>query len=349
MSYQNDREKDIRNDLYKLRRDSRERYLKLLGVDVAKLRDTERAIDNDFGQLVAKLQETRREDGKARAERQARLLRAGQAALNTDAEAALHADLSNSNAILAHLNLDQIDPSIVSALWFCHCHYTMWLFNNVGNGDDISIDPPNGGTGVASVNYEIPLNEAQPYADVHGGGTGTVNTATASTFYKFAFNPASSGTYCIRPFVSMSGWWLLWTWGACGGSSEDLGEGTVRVKLRVRVDQLSETVREQEHIVLEEHRAGGLDAEGAVDYVSTSDNGGDVSVYLEGGHETVIFVECELFTQISNHGRAIIDMQSGSGFYFRVQPVAIGKRHCHWPWPLIDDFTIRPVLPRLPQ
>ncbi len=348
MNYQNESDKDVRNDLYKLRRDSRERYLRLFGVDVGKLRDMERAIDNDFSGLAAKLQEVRREDGKARAERQTRLLKAGQAALSSDAERALHADLSSSNAILSHLSLDRIDPAIVSALWFCHCHYTTWLFNNVGNGDDIIIDPPIGGTGVASVNYEAALNEAQPYADVHGGGTGTLNTATAKTFYKFAFTPANDGTYCIRPFVSMSGWWLLWTWGGCGGTSEDLGEGTVRVTLRVRVDQLSETVQEREHTVLEEHRSGNLDGEGAVDYVSTSDNGADVSVYLEGGHEAVIFVECELFAQMSNHGRAIIDMQSGSGFYFRVQPVLIGKRHCHWPWS-IDDFTIRPVLPRLPQ
>ena len=55
-------------------------------------------------------------------------------------------------------------------------------------------------------------------------------------------------------------------------------------------------------------------------------------VHLQGGDQAAIFVECEVCTQISDHGRAIVDMQSGSGFYFSVPLVVIGKRHCHWSW-----------------
>jgi hypothetical protein len=252
--------------------------------------------------------------------------------LSNDSEKALHANLSTQDSILNHLGIAMVDPGILVSAWWCHCHYTTWLFNNLGHGDVITIDPPSGGTGIATVNYDTSLNQAQPYADVRGGGTGTINTSQLRTWYKFAFTPATDGSYCIRPMVFMNGWWLLWTWGACGGTSEDLGSGSVQVKLHVRVDQLSATVKEIEHSVLDQSLAGGSDSEGAVDYASDKDGGASMTVSLQGGHEAVIFVECEAYTQIINHGRAIVDMQSGSGFYFRVPLVAIGKRHCHWPW-----------------
>lgn len=74
------------------------------------------------------------------------------------------------------------------------------------------------------------------------------------------------------------------------------------------------------------------DGEGPVDYVSDRDGGASMTVELSGSHEAVIFVECNVYAQINNHGRAIIDMQSGSGFYFLVPWVAVGNYHCHNPW-----------------
>lgn len=343
MSNQNDRDKEIRKDLYKLQSGSQERYMKFLGIDVDKLRVMEREIDNDFGELAAKLQEFRREDGKARAERHAKLLRAGQADLTADAENALHADLSTVNAVLTHLRLDRIDPRIFTPLWFCHCHYTAWLFNDVGHGNDIIIDPPGSARVTATVEHESELCKAQPYVEVRSAEAGTSNSGQVKTFCKFAFTPVVDGVYCIRPFVAMSGWWLLWTWRGCGTTGDE-GQGTIRITARVRVDQLSSPVGEREHVVLERHHAGPANDEGAVDYVSTMDNGTDISVYLHGGHEAVIFVECDVYAQIGNHGRAIVDMQSGNNFYFQVLPVAIGRRHCHWPWPL-DVIIPQPALP----
>lgn len=336
-------EKETRQKLYELRRQGRERYLELIGIDVKNLRKLERDIDSEYGELVSSLQKMRREEGKERAEQHTKILGMSREALSKDTDKALHATLSTQASILDHLRITQLelDPSMLTYIWWCHCHYTNWLLNNLGYGDVITIDPPSGGTGMATVTYDTSLNKAQPYADSRGGGTGTINTAQLRTWYKFAFTPATDDSYCIRPMVFMNGWWLLWTWGTCDGTPEGLGSGTVRVKLKVRVDQLSTTVKEIKHIVLDE--SSPPSDEGAVDYASDRDGGARMIVNLQGGHEAVIFVECEVYTQISNHGRAIIDMQSGSGFYFLVPLVAIGKRHCHWPW--IIEFE--PLLKQL--
>jgi hypothetical protein len=336
-------EKAIRQKLYDLRLQTRERYLELKGVDVKRLRELERDIDSEFGELVASLHDQRRQEGKERAETHKKILAMSQASLSSDAEKALHADLSTQTSILDHLAIATIDPSKLVSAWWCHCHYTSWLFNNLGHGDVITIDPPSGGTGIATVTYDTSLNQAQPYADARGGGTGTINTAQVRTWYKFAFTPITDGTYCIRPMVFMNGWWLLWTWGACGGTSEDLGIGTVQVMLRVRVDQLSTTVKEIEHTVLDQNLSGGSNDEGAVDYVSDRDGGASMTVSLQGGHEAVVFIECEVYTQMINHGRAIVDMQSSSGFYFQVPLVAIGRRHCHWPF-IYEAIPMKAVL-----
>ena len=340
---------EIRQNLYELRRQGRERYLKLMGVDVEKLRELEQAIDSEYGELAASLQQERRKEGEERAARHAKVLEIRRAALSQDAEKALHAELTTQAAILDHLDIAIRDWDIVQPIWWCHCHYTTWLSPDLGHGDTITIDPPAGGSGVGTVNYVGAMGQAQPYASVSGQGTGTINTAQVNTWFKFAFTPATDDPYCIRPIVFMNGWWLLWTWGACGGTSEDLGSGTVRVKLKVRVDQLSAKVKEIEHTVLDQNLAGGAGHEGAVDYVSETDGGASMMVYLQGGHEAVIFVECEVYTQMSNHGRAIVDMQSGSGFYFWVSEVLVGRRHCHWPWLELEPLQRPPIIPGLPR
>lgn len=339
MKKQETNEKEILQNLYDLRRQSRERYLKLMGVDVKTLRELERDIDREFGELVASLHEQRRQEGKERAERHTKIIGMSQESLSNDVEKAIHANLSTPASIFDHLVTAtladppalSLDPRMpfMSPLW-CHCHYPKQLSNNRGHDDRITILPPSGGTGTATVTYDTSLNQAQPYADVRGGGTGYNNTASLRTWYKFDFEPETTSSYCIRPMVSMNGWWLLWTWGTCGGTSEDLGNGTVWVKLRVKVDQLSVTVKEIEHTVLDQSLSGGADSEGAVDYASERDGGSSMIVRLQGGDQAVIFVECEVYTQISSHGRAIVDMQSGSGFYFKVPQVCVGKCHPHW-------------------
>jgi len=343
MNKQENNEKKIRQNLYDLRRQSRDRYLELTGVNVKKLRELERDIDSEFGELVASIQDIRKQQGKERVEKHIKILEKSKASLSNEAEKALHANLSTQASILEHLGIAKVDPTELVPVWWCHCHYTNWLINNLGYNDEITIDPPSGGTGKATVNYDTSANRAQPYVDVQGGGTGTVNTAELRTSFKFAFMPATDSGYCIRPMVLMNGYWLLWTWGVCAGTPEAVGSGTARVKLRVRVDQLSEPVKEIEHTVIDEN--GPPSDEGAVDYVSERDGGASMVVYLKGGHEAVIFVECEIYAQVINHGRAIVDMQSSSGFYFWVPLVLVGKRHCHWPW-IFEGFEVLKGMPK---
>lgn len=70
-----------------------------------------------------------------------------------------------------------------------------------------------------------------------------------------------------------------------------------------------------------------------------------MTVELSGSHEAVIFVECNVYAQINNHGRAIIDMQSGSGFYFLVPWVAVGNYHCHNPGSILKLYQWARVPP----
>jgi hypothetical protein len=336
------KDQEIRQRLYDLRRESQARYLRLLGVDVDKFQALDRAIDGEFRELADGLQKQSWEEGKARAEQQAKIVEAGRAALNQDAEQAMHADLSTQAAILDHLSPQLMDVTQLMPIWWCHCHYATSLSSNLGYGDEIIIDPP-GGAGQAAVTYDPSLNQARPRADVSGGGAGTINTAHINpTWFRFAFTPSTSGTYCIRPVVSMNGWWLLWTWGTCNPQQAS-GSGMLYVKLRVRVSQLATTVKQIEHTVLD--KSAPPSGEGAIDYVSERDGGAKMSVYLQGGHEAVIFVECEVFTQVTSYGRALVDMQGSSGFYFWVHEVRVGRRHCHWPWipPLIPAEILSKV------
>jgi len=336
----------IRLRLHEMRRTGRERYLEMLGVDVKSLRALERDIASEYEELAAALQDQRRQEGKDRADQQALRLKSIRGAFNADLESALHTDLSTQKAVIDHLAVADLDPAIVGSIWWCHCHYTNILTDNLGHDDTIAIDPPTGGSGTGSVNYDSAMNQARPYVSVSGQGTGTVNAVQVRTWLVFAFTPGIDGTYCIRPLVFMNGWWLLWTWGACGGTSEDLGTGDVKVVLRVRVDQLSSEVKRVEHEVLNQNSSGGADSEGAIYYDSEKDGGASMTVNLQGGHEAVIFVECEIHAQISNHGRAIMDMQNSPGFYFWVPEVRVGKRHCHWPFFILErEMVLRTTTP----
>jgi hypothetical protein len=308
MKKQGNNEKAIRNKLYEVRRQSRERHLKFMGVDVKKFRELERDINKKYGEVIESLQKIRLEEGgEERAKKHEEILEMRQKTLKTK----------------------KTDLQLGVLVLLCGCDYTNDETANVGNSKDtegeITIDPSSGGTGTATVNYDETLNQAQPFADVSGGGTGTINSVQINTWYRFSFFPASDDTYCILPSVIMNGWWLLWTWGGGCGTSVDPGSGRVWVKLKVRVDQLSATVKEIEHTVLDQNVTGGGDGEGAVDYVSDIDGGAGMTVQLQGGHEAVVFVECEVYVQITNFGRAIIDMQRGRGFYFRVPSVAWGR------------------------
>jgi hypothetical protein len=195
--------------------------------------------------------------------------------------------------------------------------------------DEVDLDLPPKASG--SVTYNAADNIAHPNAEAQGMGTGTVNTATVSTSFRFSFTPETDRSYCIRPFVYMNGHWLVWTWGSCS-DLQDRGSGAVAITLRVRVDQLSLPVKQIEHKVLEQTASDGEGFESGFAYDSEVDGGATMQAHLQGGHEAVIWVECESYAQIVKHGRAWVDMQTSPSFYFMVPEVWWGWLS-PWAWP----------------
>lgn len=56
--------KEIRQKLYELRRQGRERYLELMGVDIPKVRELEKEIDAQYEELAVGIQDMLKDAGK---------------------------------------------------------------------------------------------------------------------------------------------------------------------------------------------------------------------------------------------------------------------------------------------
>jgi hypothetical protein len=316
-------EQEIRNRLYDLRLRSRERYLELMGIDIPKVREMEKDIDAQYEKLTAEIRDMLKDKGREKAEQHKASLERARGIIHKNIESLVdrqHSIIGREDALLM--------PKLLAI-----CLYYPFPAPIVGSGDNVTLDPPSGVGASGSVTYNGAASIAHPYAEAWGMGTGTINSAQVKTWFKYAFTPKSDGVYCIHPLVYMNGHWLVWTWGTCGGTPEDLGSGTVRVTLRVRVDQLSTTVKQIEHTVLEQNVSAGMGTQSGFGYDSDVDGGADMSVLLEGGHEAIVWVEAESFARISNHGRAWVDMQTSPFFYFRVDGVYRGPLKVAPIWP----------------
>ena len=213
----------------------------------------------------------------------------------------------------------------------CVC-FSFNFAGNVGNGHDPAVlNPPVSPKNSASVTFDPTDCVAHPKVDAHGDGTGTTTSAEITSWCRYSFIPSKDGMYCIRPLVYMNGHYLLWTWGTCSGTAEDLGSGRVKASVTVQVDQLSLPVKTVEHTVFDHSTSGGSDTQSGFAYDSTTDGGVATSVYLEGGHEAVVWIKTTCFAEITNHGRAWVDMQTSPQFYSRVDEVRWGPIVC-FPW-----------------
>lgn len=315
-------EPEIRQKLYELRLRGREHYLELMGIDIPKVRELEKEIDAQYEELAVGIQDMLKDAGKEIAEQHEASLEMVQGLIQKDIERMVERPQS--------LRDEALRPARFAAI----CIYFPFPAPNVGSGDSVTLDPPTGGGASGSVTYDAASNVAHPSADSGWGqGTGTINSTQVKTWFRFAFTPAWDGLYCIRPIVYMNGHWLVWTWGTCGGTPEDLGSGTVRVTLRVRVDQLSVPVKQIEHTVFEQNASAGVDIESGFGYNSEVDGGASMQAYLQGGHEAVVWVECESYAKIANHGRAWVDMQTSPFFHFMVPAVYRGPLTLIPMWP----------------
>jgi len=93
---------------------------------------------------------------------------------------------------------------------------------------------------------------------------------------------------------------------------------------------------------LEQIASAGQDLHSGFAYDSQVDGGAAVSACLQGGHEAVVWVECESYAQIANHGRAWVDMQASPSFCFKVPEVSWGWRAPWWRMLLPTAFGISP-------
>jgi hypothetical protein len=306
------KDETVRQQLYDLRLKGRERYLELMGVDMPKVRALEKELDTGYEKLAGEVRRSLKKAGAEAAEWHRKSQAKGKRMLEAEVAKA---------AILEHL-----EPKVAIPLCWC---FSIMQATPVGTGeDDVVIDPPTGGTGSGSVTYDATGNVAHPIADAKGGGTGTINSAQVTTWFKFAFTPSHDRAYCIRPLAYMNGHWLLWTWGTCGGTPEDLGSGIVRATVKVRVTQLASTIKEIEHDVVNVSLSAGSSQESGFYYDSSTDGGASTFAVLEGGHEAVIFVSCDIYAKIANHGRAWVDMQTSPHFYFKVPELYWGPVVC---------------------
>jgi hypothetical protein len=309
-------EKEIRQKLYDIRIRGRERYLKLMGVDLQKVRELEKSVDSEYQELAKAVERNLKESGKERAHVHRGSFERAISIFNKDLQAVL----------------DHPSRADLSKVVYCPCVYPFTASPAPPPQDSVILDPPTGGGASGSVTYNSADNIAHPKADTGWGqGTGTINSSTVKTSFRFSFMPTADRSYCIRPVVYMNGHWQVWTWGTCSGLTEDLGSGVAKVVLRVRVDQLSLPVAQKEHVVFEQTASGGVDIESGFGYDSEVDGGASLVATLQGGHEAVAWVECESYAQISNHGRAWVDMQTSPFFYFWVPEVRWGWRSC-FPW-----------------
>jgi hypothetical protein len=314
-------ETEIRQKLYELRRIGRERYLDFMGIDVQRVRELEKSLDTQYEELAVGIRDMLKNAGKERAEQHQASMERVQGLIRKDTERMVERSQS--------LRDEALRPGRLAICFFL----PFWTLSTVGSDDSTTLDPPTGGNASGSVTYTA-ANTAHPSADSGWGpGTGTINSAQVKTWFRFAFTPTTDGVYCIRPIAQMNGHWLVWTWGTCGGTAEDLGSGTARVTLRVRVDQLSVPVKEIEHLVFEQNASAGLDIESGFGYDSEVDGGASMQVHLQGGHEAVVWVECESYAQIANHGRAWVDMQTSPFFHFKVPEVYWGRLALTPIWP----------------
>jgi hypothetical protein len=315
-------EKDIRQKLYEIRMRSRESYLKLMGVDIQKVRELEKSVDSEYKELFMAVERNLKEAGKENDKAHKASLNRAVSLYKKDIETAIDRPMVDLSKVV-----------------FCPCKYFYEAPLYPPPGDSVTLDPPTGCGASGSVTYNSAAGIAHPKADSGWGqGTGTINSSTVKVWFRFPFIPSTDRTYCIKPIVYMNGHWLVWTWGTCGGTPEDLGSGVARVVLRVRVDQLGVTVAQKEHVVFEKNASAGVDIESGFGYDSTVDDGASLGVWLAGAHEAIVWVECELYARISNHGRAVVDMQTSPFFKFEVSKVLWGWHSCFpwwWPWPLL--------------
>lgn len=298
---------DIKGRGLELRQRSRERLLEAAGIEVDAVKAAEKETEREFDALIEDVRGTLADSGGDIAEAHDRSLKRADLLMMKQAEQAM---VSREHGRFP-------EP----ARLMCDCFF-YWPTTFEQNDYE-----PLTGDGTGSVTYD-PAEVAHPIVEAKSPGVGAMRTATITPWWMYSFTPTQDRMYCIKPRVQMSGHWLLWTWGTCAGTP--LGTGKVRVKVTTQVDQLSMKLASKEVLVLDESAAGGADKQSGFAFDSTVDDGLRMVVSLSAGDQAVVWVKCELYAEISNQGRAWVDMQTSPAFYCKTPAVYRSLLTC-WP------------------
>ena len=306
-------EKQIKDKLFKMQKQSREDRMKFNGVDIPKLRAFEKDLFKKYNKLEKEIEKLYKKSGEDVARR----------------HMASHARAQqiNQRTIEAILAARSQYPEIPPYRFMCPCYFPHTA--EYENSDmEIDLNPSAGTTNSGSVSIDEPARSARLSAAANSPGTGEWSEAQVRCWFMFSFTPDNDGTYCLLPVVHMNGYYMMWG-GASGCESyESLPVIVLIAKVNIRVDQLSSTVRTNSHTVLSAWSAGSTN--GAFEYDSEVNQEILTEVTLTGGDQTLVFVECELIVGANNMIRSRIDMETSPNFYFKVPMVRWGHPCNHY-------------------
>lgn len=300
-------EKQIKDELYKLQRQSRQGLMKLNGVDIPKLRAFEKDVLKKYDTLEKEMQKLYKKSGEDVAKR--------------------HMESHARSQRLIQRNIESIlssrrrFPEIGLYGFMCPCSF-FYTAEYENSDKEIDLNPSSGTTNSGSVAIDEAARSAQLSAAARSTGTGEWSEAEVRCWFTFSFTPENDGTYCILPVVHMNGYFMMWGGGSGCESFESLPVVELIARVNVRVDQLSSTVRTNSHTVVSAWSAGAN--AGAFDYDSEVNQEILTEVTLTGGDQTIVFVECELIVGANNLIRSRIDMETSPHFYFKVPMVRWG-------------------------
>lgn len=309
----NENVKEIRKELYNLRSTIRDESLKLRGVDLDKVNALEERMEKNHNDLIDRLHKIRISQGEARAKTQEKLMKIDKSALIEEAN-------NKIKGLLKDYKLGFIRK--------CGCYYKEvcdFVYHGAED-EDITIEDESGMNRVTvSGPYDTDKRQAQPVVDINGNVphnyVGWINR-----YFEFHFEPGETRKYCFRPEIYLNGWWLIWPFnsGTCPPTDVINGKGTIWIKLRVEARQ-GDDIHEVEHVVvMEENIEAPGDREGPVYYVTSAKT--NLQVDLRANEHVAVIVYCEVYVETSNRCRAIVDLGSSPGFYFKVPKVDVGPK-----------------------
>lgn len=293
-------EKELNLNLVQLRRQSRERFLELAGIDLKKALQLEQEIDGQYNELAFVVRADLKTAGKEMAEQQ---------------QKSLASALDKRLAVAKAKIWPWWDPCAAVAQFFSH-------------GDPV--------TEPGTVNYEDAGNIAHLLADTVPADSPKEVEAEFRFILKLDDVSGSERRYCVCPVVQMNGHWLAWAWGGGCGGVATVGSALASLTLKVQVYQAALLKREREHTIIYEPVSGSMDHQGGFYYDTAVHGGAHLDVLLDADTDATVVVKCIAKVEVVNHGRAWVDMATSPHFYFKVPEVHWGIS----PWQLAQAEAV---------